>query len=432
MPFLSYAANFEDVMLWRALGHVREGFYVDVGAYPSAVDGVTRAFYDRGWRGINIDPVADRIAEIAERRPRDVNLGVAASDGDGRTPLYLVTGTGLATVEEAVARRHGEGWNVATLDVPRRRLSALLDEHVAPGQPIHFLKIDVEGHETAAVRGMDFSRHRPWVILIGATAPRSSTEIDSYWERLLGAAGYQSVYWDGLNRFYLAEEHSRLQPAFATPPNVFDDFIRAEADGEFAELERENLFLRQLLDKERAKSAAVRSADAAHAAELERGLDNLRASVEWHSRQVSLAEAATERALAQLRYVNDRPFWESLLFRPSGRPRKVLRRLVFHASGKPRGLFRSVLFRPDGRPHKPFRQWMSSDEYQALRGAVRPPPVVVTSPEPEPEAPVAVAVAVAEFEPVPEAVAVPPALMLSPAADRLANRLAAHRSIRSQ
>ena len=32
MSFISYAQNFEDVMLWRALKHISEGFYIDIGA----------------------------------------------------------------------------------------------------------------------------------------------------------------------------------------------------------------------------------------------------------------------------------------------------------------------------------------------------------------------------------------------------------------
>ena len=57
MTFISYAQNYEDVMLWRALQHVENGFYVDVGANDPTVDSVTKAFYDRGWRGLNIEPV---------------------------------------------------------------------------------------------------------------------------------------------------------------------------------------------------------------------------------------------------------------------------------------------------------------------------------------------------------------------------------------
>jgi hypothetical protein len=48
MTFTSYAQNFEDVTLWRALRDVEAGFYVDVGAWDPDLDSVTRAFSERG------------------------------------------------------------------------------------------------------------------------------------------------------------------------------------------------------------------------------------------------------------------------------------------------------------------------------------------------------------------------------------------------
>ena len=57
MPFLSYAQNMEDVMLHRALREVKQGFYVDVGANSPDLQSVTKAFYQAGWRGINIERI---------------------------------------------------------------------------------------------------------------------------------------------------------------------------------------------------------------------------------------------------------------------------------------------------------------------------------------------------------------------------------------
>ena len=54
--FVSYAQNFEDVILWRALHDVTPGFYIDIGANSPTIDSVTKAFYERGWRGINVEP----------------------------------------------------------------------------------------------------------------------------------------------------------------------------------------------------------------------------------------------------------------------------------------------------------------------------------------------------------------------------------------
>ena len=83
MTWVSYAQNYEDVTLLRALGDVASGFYIDVGANDPRFDSVTRAFYERGWHGINIEPVPHWHERLRSDRPRDLNLRVAA----GRTFL---------------------------------------------------------------------------------------------------------------------------------------------------------------------------------------------------------------------------------------------------------------------------------------------------------------------------------------------------------
>ena len=70
MAFVSHAQNFEDVMLWRALCHVRRGFYIDVGAADSSLYSVTRAFYDQGWCGINIEPVPAHFSALRNANVR--------------------------------------------------------------------------------------------------------------------------------------------------------------------------------------------------------------------------------------------------------------------------------------------------------------------------------------------------------------------------
>ena len=101
--------------------------------------------------------------------------------------------------------------------VHSRTLTSICEEHVKG--PIHFLKIDVEGHEETVLRGMDFSQWRPWIILIETPWTR-----DQSWEQLLLDAGYHSVLFDGLNTFYLAEEHLHFKGAFELAPCNLDEF----------------------------------------------------------------------------------------------------------------------------------------------------------------------------------------------------------------
>lgn len=226
MTFISYAQNFEDVMLYRALRHVENGFYVDVGAQQPIVDSVTKAFYERGWSGINVEPVPYWYQMLCEDRPRDVNLNLAVGANNGSLRLYVVEGTGLSTAEAEYAERYRqEGRNVAVMDVPVRTLTDVLDEHV--GTVIHFLKIDVEGFEREVVAGLDLEKHRPWLLVIEATLPNSAAEGRRDWESTIRLHGYEPVYFDGLNRFYVAKERSgELRAAFSAPPNVFDDFVK--------------------------------------------------------------------------------------------------------------------------------------------------------------------------------------------------------------
>jgi FkbM family methyltransferase len=230
LPFVSYAQNLEDVMLYRALKHIEKGFYIDVGAHDPVVDSVTKAFYDRGWRGINIEPVAFWYEKLVAHRPEDINLQLAAWDREGSLTLYEVVGTGLSTLDGSIAQNHTRsGFDVRLREVRGRPLDAICTEHGV--SVVHFLKIDVEGSEEAVLRGINLCRIRPWIIVVEAMEPNSTVPAHLRWEHLLVSRGYDHVYFDGLNRFYLALEHEELRPAFATPPNIFDNFRRvAEED----------------------------------------------------------------------------------------------------------------------------------------------------------------------------------------------------------
>ncbi len=227
-PFVSYAQNLEDVMLWRALRHAEIGFYIDVGAASPTEYSVTQAFYDRGWHGINVEPHPGLFSELVAARPRDVNLQVALGDRPGTLTLHLIGDTGLSTlVDDEARRRNEEGWPVSDLDVTVETLDAVWSAYVPPGQPVHFLKVDVEGFEREVLLGIDLHAHRPWVVVVEATRPNSIEPTHASWEPLLVDAGYAFAYGDGLNRFYLADEHADLAEAFEYPPNVFDRYITA-------------------------------------------------------------------------------------------------------------------------------------------------------------------------------------------------------------
>jgi FkbM family methyltransferase len=241
MTFISYAQNFEDVMLWRALKNVERGFYIDVGAAWPDEHSVTRAFYERGWHGINIEPNPVFHQQLQARRPRDTNLKLAIGEREDTVAMNFFDDTGLSTIDDTIAEQHREaGWSLDRQPVQVTTLAEVWRQHVPAGQAVHFLKVDIEGLEEAALRGNDWQANRPWVVVVEATLPMSQTESYAAWEPILLAADYRFAYADGLNRFYVANEHTELLPAFAYPPNVFDGFVlaaqqQAEAKAQQAE-----------------------------------------------------------------------------------------------------------------------------------------------------------------------------------------------------
>jgi hypothetical protein len=134
--------------------------------------------------------------------------------------------TGLSTLNDGIAEGHKRNSRgIDRKEVQVTTLASIWQQHVASGQAVHFLKVDVEGLEEAVLRGNDWTMCRPWVVVVEATLPMSQVESHDTWEPILLAAKYRFAYADGLNRFYVADEHMELLPAFKYPPNVFDAFL---------------------------------------------------------------------------------------------------------------------------------------------------------------------------------------------------------------
>jgi FkbM family methyltransferase len=220
---LSYAQNQEDVLLWRVFADVpaAEGFYIDVGANHPVIDSVTKHFYDAGWHGINVEPVQEHADRLAAERPRDVNIHAAIGSEAGTLTLHrVVDNDGLSTFDDGLANGYrGEGMTIVSEDVPVHTLRTVWDDHV--DGPVHFLKIDVEGHEEQVIAGADWSRHRPYVLVIEATKPET-------WEHQLDTAGYHRVLDDGINYVYVADEHPELVEGLRRPVTVVDRFTPFE------------------------------------------------------------------------------------------------------------------------------------------------------------------------------------------------------------
>ena len=218
---ISHATNLEDVLLVRAFGHLPTGFWIDVGACHPLHGSLTKALSDRGWRGINVEPVPLLGVDFDAERPRDINLLTAVGAHKGDVVIHNIIDTCLTTTVRSLADQWSE-LPQNKLRVPLTTLRAICDEHVPSGQEIHFLTVDVEGAEALVLRGADWNRYRPWLVIVEATAPLTTIPTHAEWEPVLLAADYEFTLFDGCNRFYTAREHSEIRPALSFTADAYE------------------------------------------------------------------------------------------------------------------------------------------------------------------------------------------------------------------
>ena len=203
---LSYTQNLEDYHLSLAFSGQQTGTYIDVGAGHPVADNVSFWFYERGWQGIVIEPQAELIGLYRHLRPRDIAVAMLIGEGCGEIDFHVVDRLhGFSTTVEQVAQKAGQfGVGYRTVRTPVTTLAELCRQHGLT--EIDFLKIDVEGGEASVLRGGDWRRYRPKVVLIEAVRPGSNEPAWGEWEPFLLAQNYRFALFDTLNRFYVAQE----------------------------------------------------------------------------------------------------------------------------------------------------------------------------------------------------------------------------------
>ncbi len=203
MPYVSYAQHGEDVLLNQLFPDEPSGFYVDIGANDPVQFSVTKHFYDRGWSGINVEPVPHLHSRLREARPRDLNLNIGVSNREETLTFFESNPlAGWSTFSRPLAEAYRRrGLELVEWTIPVMTVAGLFTRHV--DRPVDFLKINVEGHEREVVEGIDWERCRPRVLLM-----ENAWSHD--WAHLIPESRYIEVHCDPYNRYYIAREEADL------------------------------------------------------------------------------------------------------------------------------------------------------------------------------------------------------------------------------
>ena len=139
-----------------------KGVYIDIGCHHPMINNNTYPLYKRGWNGINIDIDYSAIDSFNFLRSKDTNIEIAVSDNVGNSDLFFYHNR---AAKNTLSKEKG-------LDAKQIRsiktttLNKIIQESIYKDQKINFLTIDVEGFELNVLRGFDFKKYKPELVVV--------------------------------------------------------------------------------------------------------------------------------------------------------------------------------------------------------------------------------------------------------------------------
>jgi len=168
---ITYSANKEDQIIDILTEHKEKGIYIDIGAFHPDKISNTKKFYERGWKGINIEPSQGGYKLFKERRPQDINLNIAIGEGKIDYEEYGYPKKEIRKIILTPLRQIFKDYKLDFVD---------------------FISIDVEDLEESILESNDWNRYKVGVICI------EGKRFDNFLKQF----GYEKAFYDGGNTYY--------------------------------------------------------------------------------------------------------------------------------------------------------------------------------------------------------------------------------------
>jgi FkbM family methyltransferase len=179
------------------------GLYIDIGAsYPKDCSN-TWKLYQRGWRGLLIEPLPSMVYQLAMWRPGDMIFPAVISNRTGTISLYVNGQISSCEQDWAESPKTTKVVDCMTmrdvLDIPDFRKFA----------DCQFCSIDVEGHEKAVLEAWPWKMCRPKVFCIEYRTYCEvgwGEDISDAWEPMVLSNGYKFLGKTAINKLYARED----------------------------------------------------------------------------------------------------------------------------------------------------------------------------------------------------------------------------------
>jgi FkbM family methyltransferase len=160
----SYSQGSMDLILSIIFKNKLNGIYIDVGCQHPIKNNNTYLLFKKGWKGVNIDLDKANIDLFKFNRPNDYNFTEAVSDKIENLDLfYYHQKSPINTLDKNVSDKQNSKIE-KIIKIKTDTLSNVLDKTSINN--IDILSIDVEGFELKVLKGLDFNKYIPKVIIV--------------------------------------------------------------------------------------------------------------------------------------------------------------------------------------------------------------------------------------------------------------------------
>ena len=139
-----------------------KGIYIDVGCHQPILNNNTYRLYKRGWTGINIDLDFNTIDMFDFFRKRDLNIVAAISNKIEERNLYFFHNrSAINTLSEVQGFKAKEIRKIKT-----NTLNNIIENSKFKNEKIDYISIDVEGYELNVLKGFNFKKYKPKLVVL--------------------------------------------------------------------------------------------------------------------------------------------------------------------------------------------------------------------------------------------------------------------------
>lgn len=170
MPYRTYSQCGEDVIILFLVEHIlhlKDVYYLDLGANEETNLNNTKLLYENGYRGLSVDANSYFAKAYKKNRPEDRFVSCGVGETNTRATFYEIDPHTLSTFSENEANNYtasGVHKVVAKKKVPVYTVEKIIKKFCKATPNI--LSLDVEGLDLAILKSLDFTKWSPAIICV--------------------------------------------------------------------------------------------------------------------------------------------------------------------------------------------------------------------------------------------------------------------------